>query len=97
MNEEYLRLAVEKTKELCAQRGESFDLRLFITGVSKRASQLGKGYKRLIPLTPGDDTPLLDLALREVAAGKIVIERGDYAAVERDEESYSEGGSVGES
>ena len=96
MNEEYLRLAVMKTKELCAQRGEPFDLRLFITGVSKRAAQLAKGYRRLIPLTPGDDTPLLDLALREVAAGKILIEKGDYHAIEQAERDNTEIASVNE-
>lgn len=96
MNEEYLRLAVEKTKELCKQRGENFDLRLFITGVSKRAAQLGMGYQRLIHLAPGEEPPLLDLALREVAAGMIVIERGDFSAKEKEEESFNTGGSVGE-
>lgn len=94
MNEEYLRQAVAKAKEMCAERGEAFDLRLFITGVSKRASQLAKGYRRLIPLTPGDNTPLLDLALREVAAGKILIERGDYHAIEQAEHDNMEIASV---
>ena len=94
MNEEYLRQAVAKSNEMCAERGETFDLRLFITGVSKRAVQLGKGYRRLIPLTPGDDTPLLDLALREVAAGKIIIEKGDYHAIEQAERENTEIASV---
>ena len=85
MNEEYLRQAVAKAKEMCAERGETFDLRLFITGVSKRAVQLGKGYRRLIPLAPGEEPQLLDLALREVAAGKIIIEKGNYQAIEQAE------------
>ncbi|MGN0891670.1 MAG: DNA-directed RNA polymerase subunit omega [Oligosphaeraceae bacterium] len=94
MNEEYLRQAVAKAKEMCAQRGESFDLRLFITGVSKRAVQLSKGYRRLIPLPPNDNTSFLDLALREVAAGKIIIERGNYQAIEQEERENMEINSV---
>ncbi|MGN0866371.1 MAG: DNA-directed RNA polymerase subunit omega [Oligosphaeraceae bacterium] len=94
MNEEYLRQAVAKAKEMCAQRGEPFDLRLFITGVSKRAVQLSKGYRRLIPLAPNENPPYLDLALREVAAGKIIIERGDYRAIEQAERENLEISSV---
>ncbi len=94
MNEEYLRQAVAKAKEMCAQRGEAFDLRLFITGVSKRAVQLSKGYRRLISLAPNENPPYLDLALREVAAGKIIIERGDYRAIEQAERENMEISSV---
>ncbi|GEM_PF-1292354 len=96
MNEEYLRQAVAKAKEMCAERGETFDLRLFITGVSKRAVQLSKGYRRLIPLTPGEEPQLLDLALREVAAGKIIIEKGNYQAIEQAERENVEIGSIGD-
>ncbi len=82
MKEEYLNAAVKKAKELAKERGEKFDVRLFITGASKRAAQLGKGYQRLIPLRPDDNTPLLDIALQEIAAGAVIIEHGDVRAIE---------------
>ena len=96
MNEEYLLQACEKCREIAKERGEVFDTRLFITGVSKRAAQLAKGYRRLISLKPGDHTPLLDIALQEVAAGKVIIERGDFRAVEQEENVGDEIPSVNE-
>ncbi|MBP5638400.1 MAG: DNA-directed RNA polymerase subunit omega [Victivallales bacterium] len=74
MNEEYLARAREKVS----------DVRLFINGVSKRASQLAKGDRRLVPTLPNDERSHLDIALLEVAEGKIVIDyRDDVAAEEK--------------
>ena len=75
MNDEYLKQAKAKAEEMAAARGETFDVRLFITGVSERAAQLAKGYRRLLPTLPDDHTPYLDVALQEVAAGKLLITR----------------------
>ena len=66
MNEEYLARAREKVD----------DVRLFINGVSARAAQLAKGAKRLVPLPPNDEQSNLDIALLEVAEGKVIISRG---------------------
>ena len=65
MNEEYLARAREKVD----------DVRLFINGVSARAAQLSKGAKRLVPLPPNDEQSNLDIALLEVAEGKVIISR----------------------
>ena len=94
MNDKYLKEAKEKCEQLAAERGERFDIRLFITGVSKRAAQLSKGYRCLIPRTPDDHTPWLDVALKEVAAGAVIIEHGDVSARERAEENTIEIASV---
>ncbi len=72
MNEEYLKNA----------RAKVSDVRLFINGVSKRASQLAKGARRLVPTLPNDERSFLDIALLEVAEGKIVIDYRDDAAAE---------------
>ena len=69
MNEEYLARAREKVD----------DVRLFINGVSARAAQLAKGAKRLVPLAPNDEQSNLDIALLEVAEGKVVITSTDTA------------------
>ena len=63
MNEEYLSRARAKVR----------DVRLFINGVSKRASQLSKGNRRLVPALPDADRSNLDIALHEVAEGKVII------------------------
>ena len=67
MNEELLAKAREKVP----------DVRLFINAVSKRANQLGKGARRLIPTLPDDDRSNLDIALTEIAEGKIIVKEGD--------------------
>lgn len=67
MNEEYLMRAKAKVK----------DVRLFINGVAKRASQLASGAKRLVPSTPDDKRSHLEIALLEVAEGKVIIKQGD--------------------
>ncbi len=66
MNEEYLARAREKVD----------DVRLFINGVSARAAQLAKGAKRLVPLPPNDEQSTLDIALLEVAEGKVILTSG---------------------
>ena len=66
MNEEYLARAREKVS----------DVRLFINGVSKRAAQLAKGARRLVPSPPDDERSNLDIALLEVAEGKVIISSG---------------------
>ncbi|MBQ4480606.1 MAG: hypothetical protein II943_08215 [Victivallales bacterium] len=77
MNEEYLKNAIAMAKENAAEFGEEFDIRLFISGVAKRASQLAQGYPRLIPMLPGDNqTSFLDIALQEVAIGQVIIRHG---------------------
>lgn len=63
LNEQYLENA----------RGKVKDVRLFINGVSKRASELARGAKPLVPTLPQDDRSSLDIALLEIADGKIVI------------------------
>ena len=63
MNEEMLARARERVP----------DVRLFINGVSKRASQLAKGAPRLIAMLPNDERTYLDIALQEVAEGKVII------------------------
>ena len=74
MNEEYLKNAIAMAKETAAELGEEFDIRLFISGVAKRASQLAQGYPRMIPMLPGDNTTTyLEIALQEVAVGQVVI------------------------
>ena len=74
MNEEYLKNAIAMAKETAAELGEEFDIRLLISGVAKRASQLAQGYPRMIPMLPGDNTTTyLDIALQEVAVGQVVI------------------------
>ena len=90
MNEAYLKAAQAKYKELSEANGEKFDLRLFITGVSKRAAQLAKRYKVLIPVDPNEKLPYIDIALKEIAAGAVIIRPGDYSAVERAERREEE-------
>jgi|BioPla2DNA2_1021312.scaffolds.fasta_scaffold29533_2 DNA-directed RNA polymerase subunit K/omega len=67
MNEEYLARARTKVD----------DVRLFINGVSKRAVQLAKGWRRLVPSPPNDERTCLDIALLEVAEERVIITQGD--------------------
>ena len=68
MNEEYLARARAQVK----------DVRLFINGVSRRAEQLAKGAKQLVhpPTKPNEPMDWLDIALLEVAEGKVIITQG---------------------
>lgn len=73
MNEEYLARAKDKFEELRKQKNHNYDVRLFINGVCKRAEQLSHGAKRLVPTLPEDERTPLDIALLEVAEGKVMI------------------------
>ena len=62
MNEEYLAEARKVVK----------DPRLLIIGASRRATQLAKpGTRRLVSVKPNDT--YLDIALKEIAEGKVII------------------------
>ena len=66
MNEELLAKAKEKVA----------DQRMFIVGVSRRARELAKGARILVDIAPNAEKDYLDIALREVAEGKVVIKPG---------------------
>ena len=63
MNEEYLARA----------KGKVEDVRLLINGAAKRAAELARGAKPLVPTLPDDDRSSLDIALLEIAEGVVVI------------------------
>ncbi len=65
MNDEYLNLARKKVT----------DVRLLINGASKRAAELARGARPLVPMLPQDERSHLDIALLEIAEGKIVIQQ----------------------
>ncbi len=64
MNEEYLARAKEKVD----------DVRILINGAAKRAAELARGAKPLVPTLPEDERSSLDIALLEIAEGAVVIE-----------------------
>jgi DNA-directed RNA polymerase subunit K/omega len=66
VNEEYLARAQAKVS----------DPRLLINGVSKRAAELARGARPLVPVLPQDDRSYLDVALLEVAEERINLESG---------------------
>ena len=49
------------------------DRRLLINGASKRAAELARGARAMISVNPQDEVSFLDIALEEIALGKIVI------------------------
>jgi len=63
LNEEYLARAKDKVD----------DVRLLINGAAKRAAELARGAKPLVPTLPDDDRSSLDIALLEIAEGVVVI------------------------
>jgi len=63
LNEQLLESAKEKVH----------DVRVLINGASKRAAELARGARPLLHLTPGKEVDFLDLALQEIAEGKIVL------------------------
>jgi DNA-directed RNA polymerase subunit K/omega len=63
LNEEYLARAKDKVD----------DVRLLINGAAKRAAELARGAKPLVPTLPDDDRSSLDIALLEIAEGAVVI------------------------
>lgn len=65
MNDEYLNQARKKVT----------DVRLLINGASKRAAELARGARPLVPMLPQDERSHLDIALLEIAEGKIVIQK----------------------
>ena len=67
LNEEYLARAKVHVS----------DVRVFINGVAKRAAELAHGARPLVPTLPQDERTHLDIALLEVAEGKIKISVDD--------------------
>jgi DNA-directed RNA polymerase subunit K/omega len=65
LNEEYLARA----------KGKVDDVRLLINGAAKRAAELARGAKPLVPTLPDDERTSLDIALLEIAEGMVVIEK----------------------
>lgn len=63
LNEELIERAKEKVD----------DVRILINGASKRAAELARGARPLIALSPGQRIDFLDLALEEIAEGKLVL------------------------
>ncbi len=63
LNEKYLEQAKTKVS----------DVRALINGASKRAAELARGAKPLVPVLPQDDRSYLDIALLEIAEEKIRI------------------------
>lgn len=60
---------------------------ILVNMVSKRVKQLNTGMRPLVmPLSPDEDK--LDIALREIAEGKLIAEN-DFEAVERDEAAHA--------
>ena len=54
-------------------KARSVDTRLLINGVAKRAGEIARGARALVPVNPQDELSHLDIALMEVAQGLIVI------------------------
>lgn len=60
---------------------------ILVNMVSKRVKELNSGMRPYVmPLSPDEDK--LDIALREIAEGKLIAEN-DFDAVERDEMAHS--------
>ncbi|MDT8390034.1 MAG: DNA-directed RNA polymerase subunit omega [Lentisphaeria bacterium] len=67
MNEELIERAKAKVD----------DVRILINGASKRAAELARGARPLIHLTPGQHVDFLDVALEEIAEGKLLLQIDD--------------------
>ena len=69
MNEDYLAQARQKVS----------DVRMFIVGVSRREAELAKGARPLVKLSIDEEREkdYLNIALKEVAEGKVVIKPGN--------------------
>ena len=63
MNEKYLDLARQVVP----------DKRLLINAASKRAAELARNARPLVVVPPQDDRNFLDIALLEIAEGKLVV------------------------
>ncbi len=49
------------------------NVRLLIICASKRATELSRGAKPLVPVLPNDERSHLDISLLEIAEGKISV------------------------
>jgi DNA-directed RNA polymerase subunit K/omega len=49
------------------------DVRLLINGASRRAAEIARGGRPLIPTLPTDNTDPIDIALQEIIEDKIEI------------------------
>ena len=49
------------------------DRRILINGSAKRAGELARGARPLLPINPQDEMSHLDIALLEIAEGKLPI------------------------
>ncbi|MFA4945312.1 MAG: DNA-directed RNA polymerase subunit omega [Lentisphaeria bacterium] len=49
------------------------DRRILINGAAKRAAELARGARALVPVNPEDEESYLDVALREIVEGKVII------------------------
>ena len=63
MNEKYL----EQAKLLIPDR------RLLVNGAAKRAAELARGGRALIPINPQEERDFLDIALMEIAQGLLKV------------------------
>ncbi len=63
MNEKLLEQAKQKVS----------DVRLLINGASRRAAEIARGGRPLIPTLPTDNTDPIDIALQEIIEDKIEI------------------------
>ena len=61
----------EKLLDAC--KAKFADRRLLINGATKRATELAHGARAMIPVNPQDEVSYLDIALEEIALGKIVV------------------------
>jgi len=81
VNEEYLESARARVADPC----------VLINAAAKRAAELARGARPLVPVMPQDERSSLDLALLEIAEGKIEIMLGISAqATETTEETTDE-------
>lgn len=61
--------ALDMAKKVLADR------RVLINGASRRAAELARGGRALIPLNPAEERNCLDIALLEIAEGKLEIKQ----------------------
>ncbi len=77
MNQELIALAKQRVPSIP----------ILVNMVSKRVKQLNTGMRPYVmPLSPEEEK--VDIALREIAEGKIIAEN-DFDAVAKDEEAHS--------
>jgi DNA-directed RNA polymerase subunit K/omega len=64
VNEAYLEMAKAKVPDVC----------VLVNAASKRAAELSRGARPLVPVLPQDDRSHMDIALLEIGEGKIILE-----------------------